>query len=132
MMRYSVQNTDQVFVKDYGFLSFAKNMGKNIGKNISKILSGKYSLKPLDHAKKSATDGLKTSSKRIIQKGAEGTSDLNGNEVVNKITKVSKNSQENNSERVTNENDKEISKDRYISSEERPKILDNLIFNIIA
>ena len=132
MMPYSVQNTDRVFVKDYGFLSFAKNMGKNIGKNISKILSGKYSLKPLDHAKKSATDGLKTSSKRIIQKGAEGTSDLNGNEVVNKITKVSKNSQENNSERVTNENDKEIPKERYISSEERPKILDNLIFNIIA
>ena len=132
MMPYSVQNTDRVFIKDYGFLSFAKNMGKNIGKNISKILSGKYSLKPLDHAKKSATDGLKTSSKRIIQKGAEGTSDLNGNEVVNKITKVSKNSQENNSERVTNENDKEIPKERYISSEERPKILDNLIFNIIA
>ena len=132
MMPYSVQNTDRVFVKDYGFLSFAKNMGKNIGKNISKILSGKYSLKPLDHAKKSATDGLKTSSKRIIQKGTEGTSDLNGNEVVNKITKVSKNSQENNSERVTNENDKEIPKERYISSEERPKILDNLIFNIIA
>ena len=132
MMPYSVQNTDRVFVKDYGFLSFAKNMGKNIGKNISKILSGKYSLKPLDHAKKSATDGLKTSSKRIIQKGAEGTSDLNGNEVVNKITKVSKNSQENNSERVTNENDKEIPKERYISSEERPKILDNLVFNIIA
>ena len=132
MMPYSVQNTDRVFVKDYGFLSFGKNMGKNIGKNLSKILSGKYSLKPLDHAKKSATDGLKTSSKRIIQKGAEGTSDLNGNEVVNKITKVSKNSQENNSERVTNENDKEIPKERYISSEERPKILDNLIFNIIA
>ena len=132
MMPYSVQNTDRVFVKDYGFLSFGKNMGKNIGKNLSKILSGKYSLKPLDHAKKSATDGLKTSSKRIIQKGAEGTSDLNGNEVVNKITKVSKNSQENNSERVTNENDKEIPKERCISSEERPKILDNLIFNIIA
>ena len=28
--------------------------------------------------------------------------------------------------------DKEIPKERYISSEERPKILDNLIFNIIA
>ena len=132
MMGYSVQNTDQVFVKDYGFLSFAKNMGKNIGKNISKILSSKYSLKPLDHAKTSATDGFNTSSKRVIQKGAEGTGDLNGNEVASKITKVSKNSQENNSERVTHENDKEIPKERYISSEEKPKILDNLIFNIIA
>ena len=32
-MHYSVQPRDQIFVKDYGFLSFAKNMGKNIGKN---------------------------------------------------------------------------------------------------
>ena len=58
-MRYSVQPRGRIFVKDYGFLSFAKNMSKNIGKNISKILSGKYSpdmlamcKKLLDHAKK--------------------------------------------------------------------------------
>ena len=38
MMRYSLQPRDQIFVKGYGFLSFAKNMGKNIGKNISKNL----------------------------------------------------------------------------------------------
>ena len=35
-MCYSVQSRDQIFVKGYGFLSFAKNMGKNIGKKISK------------------------------------------------------------------------------------------------
>ena len=52
MTRYSVQPTDQMFVKDHGFLSLAKNMGKNIGKN----LSGKYSQKLLYHAKQSATD----------------------------------------------------------------------------
>ena len=34
-----------------------------------------------------------------------------------KITKVSKSSQQNNSEKVTNENDKEITKERYISTE---------------
>ena len=28
MMRYSVQPGDRIFVKGYGFLSFAKNMGK--------------------------------------------------------------------------------------------------------
>ena len=38
MTKYSVQPRDQIFVKDYGFLSFAKNMGKNIGINISKTL----------------------------------------------------------------------------------------------
>ena len=37
----------------------------------------------------------------------------------NKITKVWKNSEKNNSETVTNQNDKEIPKERYISPEER-------------
>ena len=36
MTKHSVQPRDQIFVKDYGFLSFAKNMGKIIGINISK------------------------------------------------------------------------------------------------
>ena len=35
MTRYSVQPRDRIFVKGFGFLSFAKNMGRNIGKNIS-------------------------------------------------------------------------------------------------
>ena len=56
MTRNSVQQRDQWFVKGYGFLSFAKNVGRNIGKNISKNLSSKYSQKLLDHAKQSATD----------------------------------------------------------------------------
>ena len=34
-MRYSVKPRDEIFVKDYGFLFFAKIMGKNIGKTIS-------------------------------------------------------------------------------------------------
>ena len=41
-------------------------MSKNLGKNISKILSGKYSQKLLDHAKQSATDSLKTASRKAI------------------------------------------------------------------
>ena len=42
-------------------------MGKNIGKNISKNLSGKYNQKVLNHAKQSATDALKTTSKNVIK-----------------------------------------------------------------
>ena len=42
-MRYSTEPRDRIFVKGYGFISFAKNIGKNFGKNISKNLSGKYS-----------------------------------------------------------------------------------------
>ena len=78
MVRYSVQPRDQIFVKCYRFLSFAKNMCKNIGKNISKSSSGKYSPgmldareKLLDHAKRSVTYAPKTTSKRLIQETAE-------------------------------------------------------------
>ena len=123
MTRYSVQTRDQIFVKGYGFLSFTKNMGKNISENISKSLSGKYSQKLLDQAKQSATDVFKTASKRATQKTAEATGDLIGNKIANavakscnsKITGVSKNSQQNNSETVINENHKEMPKERYIS-----------------
>ena len=34
MTRYSIQPTDQIFVKGDGFWSFTKSMGKNIGKKV--------------------------------------------------------------------------------------------------
>ena len=49
-----------------------------------------------------------------------------------KITKMPKNSQQNNSKTVTNENDKEIPKERYISPEERKQIIENLRSIIIV
>ena len=61
-----MQPREIIFVKGYEVLSFGRNVGKNIGKNISKILSGKYRQKILDHGKKSATNALKTSSKKVI------------------------------------------------------------------
>ena len=118
MTRYSVQPKDQIFVKCYEFLSFAIKMGKN--------LSGKYDQELLDHAKQSVTDAIRTSSKRVIQKTAEGTGDFIGNEIDNRVTKVSKNSKQNNSKTVTNDHDKEISKERYISPKEIQEIIDEL------
>ena len=119
MMRHSVQPRDRMFVKVYGFLSFAKNMGKNIGENISKNLSGQYNQELLDHAKQSATDALKTASKKAIKKTAETNGDLIGNKITDavaksyggRITEVSKTSQQNNSETVINEHDKNIPKE---------------------
>ena len=67
-MRYSIEPRDRIYVKVYGFLSFAKNIGKN--------LSNKYGLKFLDSAKKSTTDAIKTASKRAIQKTAEATGEV--------------------------------------------------------
>ena len=56
-----------------------------------------------------------------------------GNEIAYKNTGVSKNSQQNNSETVTNEHDKKISKERYIyiSPAKRQEIIDDLRLIII-
>ena len=78
-------------------------MSKDICKNISKNLNDKYIQKCLDHSKQSDTDSFETPSKVAIQKTAETTGDLIGNKVANKITRVSINSEQNNSETVTNE-----------------------------
>ena len=102
-------------------------MNKNVSKT-SKNLSGKYSQKRLDHANKWATNQFANRSKRET---AEAIGDSTGNKVADKLaksydgraTKVSKASQQNTSEAVTNKHDKEMSKERYISPEERLNLL---------
>ena len=116
MRRYSVQPRNQIFVKGYGFLSFARNMGINIGKNISKNLSSKYSQKLLHHAEQSATDAFKTASKRAIQKKKKKS------EATGRITKVSKVSPKNNSET----NEEEIIRERFIPPELSHEIINDL------
>ena len=46
--------------------------------------------------------------------------------LLTKFTKVSTNSQQNNSETVTNEHDKEIPKERHISPEKRQETIHDL------
>ena len=112
-MRYSIEPKNRTYVKGYGFLSFAKNMGTH--------LSNKYSQKLFDTAKKSTTDATKTASKRPIQKTAEARGDLIGNRIADKITNYSKKSSKTEAdvERVT-------TKKRYMSPEERQQIIDEL------
>ena len=43
-----------------------------------------------------------------------------------KTTKVSRNSQQKKSDAVTNQNDKEIPKERYISQDKKQEIIDDL------
>ena len=84
-------------------------MGKNIGKNVS--------------------EKLKLSQKDLFKKTAEPIGDFIGNEITErvaqsydgKITKILKTLQQNYSETVTNEHDKEIPKERYVSPEKRQK-----------
>ena len=107
-----------MYVKGYGFLSFAKNMGKS--------LSNKYGQILLESAKKSTTDTIKTASKRAIQKTAEATGNLIGNKIAGKIAIVSKKPSNNN----YNNNDDNVelttNKKRYISPEERQQIINEL------
>ena len=113
-MSYSIETRDIIYVKGFEFLSFAKNMGKS--------LSNKYGQKLIDSAKKSTTDVIKTASKRAIQKTAEATGDLIGNEIADKITSFSKKSKNNNNEDV----ELLTHKKRYISLEERKQIIGEL------
>ena len=121
-MRYSIEPRDRIYVKEYGFLSFAKNMGKG--------LSNKYGQKLLDSTKKSTTDAIKTASTRAIQKTAEATGNLIGSKIADKVASVSKKEStkglHNNDE--TKEEDVEIttSKKRYISPEERQEIIEEI------
>ena len=123
-MRYSIEPRDTVYVKGYGFLCFAKNMGKS--------LSNKYGQKLLDSAKKATTDAIKTASKRTIQKIAEATGDLIGNKIADKITcvwttlRTKKLSNSNNNNDNNNSNNEDVDKKRYISPEERQQIINEL------
>ena len=109
-MRYSLEPRDRIYVKGYGFMSFARSM------------SNKYGKKLVDTAKTSATDAVKTASKRAIQKTAEVTGDLIGNKIADKITSVSKKKSNNNNYDVKLATHKK----RYISPEERQQYIDEL------
>ena len=119
-MRYSIEPKDRIYVKGYGFLSFAKNIGKN--------LSNIYGQKLLDSAKKSITDAIKTASKRAIQKTAEATGDVIGNKIADKITSVSKNKsiKELPNDQTEVDVERATPKKRYISPEERQEIIEEL------
>ena len=117
-IRYSFE--PRIYVKVYGFLCFAKNMGKN--------LSNKYGQKRFDSAKKSTTEAIKTASKRPIQKTAEATGDLIGNNIADKITSVAKKPTKELHNNATEEEEvkRTIPKKKYKSPEERQQIIDEL------
>ena len=99
-MCYSIEPRKRIYVKGCGFMSFARNF------------SDKYSKSLMDKGSDVSKTFAKTTGKRILKKSAEATGDLIVNKIADKITaKTTKND-------VTNE--------RYVSPEERQKILDEL------
>ena len=79
-------------------------------------------------SKKCTTDAIKTASKRAIQKTAEATGDLIGNKIADKIISVLKTPAKELPNDKTKEEDVEITthEKRYISPEDRQKIIDEL------
>ena len=70
-------------------MAFVKNMGKNV--------------KLFNHAKQSATNALKTASKRAIQETAEAAVDLMENKITDNIIGLSRTSPQNSSETIERE-----------------------------
>ena len=100
MMHYSIEARNQIFVRGYGFWLLLK-------------------IKLINHAKQSATNALKTASKRAIQELTKATVDLIENKITDNIIGLSRTSPQNSSETVereteNNEVDREIT-EKYIN-----------------
>ena len=102
-MRYLTEPRFRKYVKDYGFLSFAKTLGNKYGKKL------------MDTATKTGIDAAKTASKTVVQKTTEATVDLIGNKIADKIISISK----------PKEKPKET-EEIYIPPEKRQQIIDDL------
>ena len=105
-MCYSIEPRERRFVKGYGFMSFARNF------------SDKYSKSLMDKGIDVSQKFAKTAGKKILKETAKATGDLIGNKIAEKITNGSKKSHD--------EVNNEIPKERYISTKDRQKIINEL------
>ena len=88
-------------------MSFARKFGDKYGKIL------------MDTATKTGMDAVKTAYKRVVQKTAEATGDLNGSKIADKITSLGKTK--------SKEKEKEGKKQEiYISPKKRQQIIDDL------
>ena len=126
-MRYSIEPRERRYVKGYGFMSFARNLGNKYGKKLMNTaiktgtnFNSKYGKKLTDTAIKTGKDFATIAGKKVVHKSAEATGDLIGNKISDKITSALK--KPHNEDEVNNE----IPKERFISPKERQKIIDEL------
>ena len=104
-MRYPAEPRFRKYVKGYSFLSFARKFGNKYGKKL------------MDTATITGIDAAKTASKRLLQNTAEGTDDLIGNKIADKITSIGKPKEKEKTNKA-----EEI----YIPPEKRQQIIDDL------
>ena len=89
MTRYSIEQIKRKYIKEYGFLSFARNR------------SYKYEKQLMDTATKARLDALKTPFKKVVHKASEATGEFIGNEINDKIVEP---------KLVPNENTRDVDK----------------------
>ena len=77
-MRYSTEPRFRKYVKVYDFLSIARKFGNKYGKKL------------IDTATKTVIHAAKTASKKVVQKTADATGGLIGNEIADKISSIGK------------------------------------------
>ena len=115
-MRYSIVPRDRIYIKGYGFLSFAfLSFAKNVS-NISIVKTSWYCQKNLQQMQQ------KLLQRQQFKKTAEASGDLIGNKIADEITKTSKTLQSNLDEA---KNETEILKKRYILQKKDKKLLLN-------
>ena len=85
--------------------------------SFAKTFSNKYGKKYMDTATKTGIDAAKTISKRAVQKNAEATGDLIGNNIADKITSICRAKEKEKTKQV-----EEI----YIPPGKRQQIIDDL------
>ena len=83
-MRYSIEPRDRIYVKGYGFLSFAKNIGKTWAKACEVSMGKRFLMQQISRQQMP----LRLTLKRAIQKIVEATVDLVGNKIAEKIAKA--------------------------------------------
>ena len=94
-MRHSLEPEYRKYVKEYGFLSFARNFGGKYAKKLMNTaiktctnFNSKYGKKLTDTAIKTGTDFATIAGKKIVHKSAGATGDLFGNKIADKITSM--------------------------------------------
>ena len=124
-MRYSLEPTYRRYVKEYGFLSFARKFGDKYGKKLmntaTKVGTSKYGKKIIGATKKKqGSEFAKIAGKNIVQRSAEATGNLIGNKIADKITSLGK------SKNKEKENETNKEEEIIISPEKRQQIINNL------
>ena len=138
-MRHSLEAEYRIYVKGYGFLSFARNFGDKYGKKLMNAaiktgtnFNSKYGKKLTDTAIKTGKDFATIACKTIVHKSAEATGDLVGSKAADKITSMGRSKELSPADKPRSKKEKdetnimEETQEIYIPPEKRKQIIKGL------